>query len=122
MTAPATTAAPSAGLRTPSAGPAQLKAALAAHQVVVLLFYNPAGADDQAVKQELGAMSAPAGVLVLSAPITQLADYSSITQQVPVSQSPTLLFIDRHRQASALTGFSDSLEIAQRLRDTLAVR
>jgi hypothetical protein len=90
--------------------------------VVVLLFYNPAGADDQAVKQELDALRARAGVLVLSAPITQLASYSSITEQVPVSVSPTVLFIDRRGQASALTGFSDSLEIAQRLTDTLAVR
>ncbi len=103
-------------------GPAQLKAALGAHEVVLLLFFNPAGADDQAVKQELDAMAAPAGVLVLTAPITQLADYSSITGQVPVAESPTLLFIDRHGDASALTGFADSLEIGQRLAETLAVK
>ncbi len=64
-------------------GPAALKAALSAHEVVVMLFYNPAGADDQAVKQELDALYASAGTLVLSAPIAQLAAYSSITGRVP---------------------------------------
>jgi hypothetical protein len=87
-----------------------------------MLFYNPAGADDQAVKQELDSLYPSAGTLVLSAPITQLAAYSPITAKVPVSQAPTLLFIDRHGSASELVGFADDLEIAQRLAATLAVR
>lgn len=118
----ATTTEPSPATAASQPGAARLKTALAAHEVVMLLFYNPSGADDQAVKQEVDAVRPRAGVLVLSAPITQLANYSSLTDQVPVSQSPTLLFIDRRGQASALTGFSDGLEIAQRLTDTLAVR
>jgi hypothetical protein len=103
-------------------GPAALKAALSAHEVVVMLFYNPAGADDQAVKQELDALYPSSGALVLSAPIAQLAAYSSITGRLPVSQAPTLLFIDRHGNASEVVGFADDLEIAQRLAATLAVK
>ncbi len=125
-TAPAATggAASSAGssATAPSAstGPAALKAALKAHDVVVMLFYNPAGADDQAVKQELDSLYPPPGTLVQSAPIAQLAAYSSITGRVPVSQAPTLLFIDRHGNASEIVGFADDLEITQRLAATLA--
>lgn len=113
---------PSTAAAVGQSGPAELKAALAAHEVVLLLFYNPAGADDQAVKQELDALHVPADVLVQIAPVSQLAAYSSITEQVPVSQSPTLLFIDRHGQASSITGFVDALEITQQLADTLAAK
>ena len=88
----------------------------------MLLFYNPAGADDLAVKQEVDGLYPAPGTLVLSAPISQLAAYSAITGKVPVSQAPTLLFIDRHGAASELVGFADDLEIARRLAATLAIR
>jgi hypothetical protein len=127
-TGPAATGGPgasagssAAGATGASTGPAALKAALAAHEVVVMLFYNPAGADDQAVKQELDSLYPSSGTLVLSAPIAQLASYSSIMRRVPVSQAPTLLFIDRHGNASEVLGFADDVEIAQRLAATLAV-
>ncbi len=110
------------GASATSSGPAALDAALTAHQIVVVLFYNPAGADDLAVKQELDSLAPTPGVVVLSAPITQLAAYSSITRRVPVSQAPTLLFIDRHGNASEIVGFADTLEVAQRLAATLAVK
>jgi hypothetical protein len=87
-----------------------------------MLFYNPAGADDQAVKQELDSLYPAPGTFVLSVPIAQLAAYSAITAKVPVSQAPTLLFIDRHGNASELVGFADDLEIARRLAATVAVK
>lgn len=93
---------------------ATLTAALAAHKVVALLFYNPAGADDQFDRFALKTISTHHGAVVkLAVPVDQLAKYSTITNQVPVTTSPTLIVIDRHRQASTLVGFADPLEFSQ---------
>ena len=57
------------------------------HKVVALLFYNPAGADDRAVKQELGAVPAHGGrVVKLAVPLASSRATRSITNQVPVTR------------------------------------
>ena len=62
----------------------------------VLLFYNPAGADDQAMKQELGGVSTHRGkVFKLAIPLSELPNYTAVTDQVPVNFSPTLVVIAR---------------------------
>jgi hypothetical protein len=38
---------------------------------------------------------------------------------VPVQVSPTLVLIDKARQASTIVGFADRFEIAQRVADAL---
>ena len=38
-----------------------------------------------------------------------------------LDSSPTLVLIDRARQATTIVGFTDRYEIAQRVADTLAV-
>ncbi len=97
--------------------------ALAAHKVVALLFYNPTAADDRVVDQELAAISTHGGQVVkLAVPLSQLSHYTVVTNQVPVSSSPTLVLIDRRQQATTIVGFADSFEIAQRVADALAVR
>jgi hypothetical protein len=94
--------------------------ALAVGKVLALLFYNPAATDDRAVRQELAAVPAHAGrVLKLALPLSQLASYSTVTQQVPVTVSPTLVLVDHQRQASTIVGFADRFEIAQRVADAL---
>jgi hypothetical protein len=96
-------------------------AALERHKVVAALFYNPAASDDQAVKHELSSISTHGGrVVKLAVPISELTRYPVITQQVPVTQSPTLVLIDRQRQATALVGFADGFSIGQRLDTVLA--
>jgi hypothetical protein len=92
----------------------KVSAAIADHKVVALLFYNPAGADDQAVKQELGSVPTKGGrVVKLAVPIGELARYPVISTQVPVTESPTLVLIDRERQATTLVGFASGFEITQ---------
>lgn len=100
--------------------PAAVAHALAARKVVALLFYNPAASDDKAVKQELSSVPTHRGkVLKLSVPVSQLAHYGMVTDQVPVQVSPTLVLIDTARQASTIVGFADRFEIAQRIADAL---
>jgi hypothetical protein len=87
--------------------------ALREHKVLAVLFYNPAGSDDQAVKREIKSIPTYKGSVVkLVVPISELSRYTSITTQVMVSTTPTLVLIDRHRQASLITGYATGFEIA----------
>jgi hypothetical protein len=98
-------------------------AALASKKVLALLFYNPAAADDRAVKQELASVPTRRhSVVKLAVPISELARYQVVTTQVPVSQSPTLVVIDRGQQATTIVGYASGYEIAQRVDDALAAK
>jgi len=123
---PAATARAGAGVSGAGASTAgqlsTVRAALSAHRVVAMLFYNPGGADDQAVRQELASVPTHHGQVVkLAIPLSQAANFTAVTEQVPVNFSPTLVLIDRHGQASEILGYSDSFEINQRVDDALAV-
>jgi hypothetical protein len=119
----AAVAKPNAVVHTAVSPLATLTAALGAHKVVALLFYNPAGADDQADRQALGTLSTHHGAVVkLAVPVDQLARFSAITNQVPVTTSPTLIVIDSHRRASTLVGFADPLEFNQLVSAALAAK
>jgi hypothetical protein len=47
--------------------------------------------------------------------VTDVAQFTMLTDSVPVSSSPTLVMIDRSGSASTINGFADRFEIAQRL-------
>jgi hypothetical protein len=97
--------------------------ALKANKTIALLFYNPAAADDRAVRQELAAVPAYGSrVVKLAVPLAELAHYAVVTDQVTVNASPTLVLIDGTHRASTLVGFADRFEIAQRVTDALASR
>jgi hypothetical protein len=97
--------------------------ALKANKVLALLFYNPAAADDQAVRQELASVPVYGGhVVKLALPVNDLGRYSLITNQVPVNVSPTLVLIDPDQQATTIVGFADRFEIGQRVLDALSVK
>jgi hypothetical protein len=93
------------------------------HKVLAILFFNPAAADDQAVKHELDEVPARGGKVVkLAVPLSELTRYPVITNQVQVTESPTLVLIDGQRKADLLTGYLDQLELSQRVSDALAVK
>jgi hypothetical protein len=97
--------------------------ALRHHRVVAMLFYNPAAADDRLVKQELATVPRHNGrVVKLAVPISELTDFPVISNQVNITQSPTLVLIDPAAQATTIVGFADTFEIAQRVDDALAVK
>ena len=97
--------------------------AVRAGKVVAVLFYNGAAADDRAMKSELPSIPTHKGQVVkLAVPVSQLTQFSMITTQIPVDSSPTLVVIDRARQATTLIGFADGVEIAQRIDDALAAK
>ena len=98
-----------------------VQAAVTRHKVVALLFYNPAAADDQAVKQELASVPAHRGAVVkLTVPLSEAASFTAVTQQVPLNFSPTLVLISTKDEASEIVGYTDPFEIDQRVLDALA--
>lgn len=87
---------------------------------MALLFYNPAAADDQAVKRELASVPRARGEVVkLAIPLNEAASFTAVTQQVPLNFSPTLVLISSTGEASEITGYSDKFEIDQRVFDAL---
>jgi hypothetical protein len=108
---------------TPATRLSTVQTALRKHKVLAMLFYNPAAADDQAVKQELATVPTHRGrVVKLTIPLGEIANYTAVTEQVPVNFSPTLVLIAPNGQADEIVGFSDQFEIAQRVDDALAVK
>jgi hypothetical protein len=97
--------------------------AIRAGKVVAILFYNDAAADDRAMKTELAAIPAHGGqVVTVAVPVSQLIQFSSLTQSVNVNTAPELVLIDKARQASTMFGYADGVEIAQRIDDALAAK
>jgi hypothetical protein len=106
---------------TPASELSMIKAALTDHKAVALLFYNPAAADDQAVKQEMSSVPTHRGQVVkLEVPANEAGNFTSVTQQVPVNLTPTLVLISRGGDASEIVGYGDAFEIDQRVADALA--
>ena len=100
-----------------------VQGAMAKHKMVVMLFYNPKGADDRAVKQMLAAVPVHHGKVVkLTIPLGESANFTPVTNQVPVNFSPTLVLIAPKGQTDQIVGFSDQFEIAQRVDDGLSSR
>jgi hypothetical protein len=123
--APAAPAKPTAQSASASAVASAKTVAAALHdgKVVAILFYNDAAADDRAMKSELTAIPTHGGEVVkVSVPVSQLIQFSSLTQTVDVNTAPELVLIDHARQASTLVGYADSVEIAQRIDDALATK
>jgi hypothetical protein len=97
--------------------------ALREHKVLAVLFYNPAGADDQVVRHELASIPTYRGQVVkLIVPVAELSRYTTITTQVMVSTTPTLVLIGRDRQASTITGFASQFELATRVANAVAAK
>lgn len=99
---------------------AVVDAALASDKVVALLFYNPAGPDDQADRDAVAAIPFDHGRVVrVAVPVTEIAHYTTIVDQVPIEGTPALVVIDTHHRAQLLTGFADQLEYDQLVADAL---
>ena len=106
---------------TPSQRQNVVDQALKDHKVLALLFYNPAAADDRAVNQELKAVPSSGRLVKLAVPLSEISNYSVVTNQVQVDTSPTLVLIDPKQQVGEITGFADRFEISHRVSDALAV-
>jgi hypothetical protein len=117
---------------------ALVERALHEGKVAVILFWNRKGADDVATRKELRLLEAVhhlirpvAGVpkvrralqrsglelqrkfAAFEANAKQVAGFGSITRGVQVSQTPTLLVVNRQGTVTTLTGFTDAYSLEQ---------
>ncbi|HSZ06292.1 MAG TPA: hypothetical protein VK778_13985 [Solirubrobacteraceae bacterium] len=100
-------------------GQRAVEADLAKGDVVVLLFWNPAGADDVAVHAALQPLADARNrkVAVQYALASQVATFGSITRGVQVFATPTILVIDKRGQTTVLTGVQDTFSIEQAIAE-----
>jgi hypothetical protein len=92
------------------------------HKTVLILFWNPRGADDVAVHRELPAVQHALGgkVAVHYASASQVGAYGTITHAVQVTQTPTLLIVNPHGQTTTITGLADAFSIEQFVAESRA--
>jgi hypothetical protein len=134
--APAAAAASAAPAASAATAPAAKRAAVSTRRldgsivremkqgkVVVVLFWNAAGADDVATHGAVRALGLHGGrVAVHVVAIGDVARYPSITQGVTIAQSPTTLVIGRKRRSRVIAGLSSPSELTQAVGDALAGR
>ena len=91
-----------------------VEAELKQGRVVVLLFWNPKGADDVADAQAVRQLAAhDHGIAVhVSAP-SQVASFGSVTRGIQVYGTPTVLIVGKSGQTLTLTGLQDAYAIQQ---------
>jgi hypothetical protein len=97
------------------AGQRAVESDLAKGKVVVLLFWNPAAVEDQAVHQELARLRG--NISIRYASPAQVTSYGTITRGVPVPGTPTLLIINKQGQTITLTGLQDSYSVEQAITE-----
>jgi hypothetical protein len=98
-----------------SASQATVTAELKQGKTVLLLFLNPHAYDDDAVAIETVTVAHKLGhsIAVHFAQADQVNSFGSITRDIPVYQTPTLLIVTPKRQVTTLTGLTDHFSIEQ---------
>jgi predicted nucleotidyltransferase len=100
--------------------PLRVLRALGERKVVVLLFWSPKSAEDKAVRKAVAGVDRHDGkVLAQAAHIKRIAAFGQITRGADVSQSPTVVVVDRNRKVETLVGFVDRPSIDQAVTDAL---
>jgi hypothetical protein len=117
---------------------ATIEAELKRGNVVVLLFWDPRGADDKAVHSELqllqavhhglrplrnvpvvrrllkaAGMELSSKIAVHDASASQVASFGSFTRTAQVYSTPTVMIINPRGQATTLTGLTDAFSLEQ---------
>jgi hypothetical protein len=94
---------------------ATVEAELKQGKIVAVLFWNSKSSVDQAVQRELQAVGHTLGgkVAVHDALAGQVGSFGSITRDVQVFQTPTIMIVNKHGQTTTLTGLTDGFSIEQ---------
>ena len=100
--------------------PKDVRGAVKARKVVVLLFYNNRSEDDKAVRRALRKVDRFGGQVFVDAHwIKNVAPYQAITRGADLEQSPTIVVADRNLKAETLVGYYESQAIEQVVVDAL---
>jgi hypothetical protein len=88
-------------------------------KVVLLLFWNPRSSDDRSVHAEVEAASRSlkGKVAYDFAKASEVGSFGTVTRDVSVLQTPTLLIINHKGLVSTITGLTDAFSIEQAVRE-----
>jgi hypothetical protein len=108
-------AAAASGAAKAPAMQAKVAAELKQGKVVLLLFRNPHAFNDDLVTVVAAVAAHQLGhsVVVHFAKVSELDSFGSITRDIQLYQTPTLLIINRKHQVTTLTGFIDVFAVEQ---------
>jgi hypothetical protein len=104
-----------AALTSPS--PQRAARAVAKHKKVVILFQNPDGLDDRAMRRQVDALARRTNVLVLVDHVDAVERYGKTVEDLGVSQTPSVVLIDRTGDARLIEGYADTETLAQAVAD-----
>lgn len=88
-------------------------------RVVLLFFWNPRSSDDAAVQRQVQIVAHKLGrrVAVHTAAADQVGSFGSITRDIQVYQTPTLLIVNPRGQVTTVTGYTDAYALEQTIRE-----
>jgi hypothetical protein len=112
------TGTPSASLEAlASPNPRRAARAVRDHKKVVILFRNERGLDDRAMTSVLRDVDRRTKALILSDPVGAVERYGKLVEDLGVSQTPSVVIIDRTGKAQLLEGYVDSDTLTQAVSD-----
>jgi hypothetical protein len=100
-----------------SPNPGRAARAVRHHQEVVILFRNKRGLDDRAMVAVMHEVDRGSKALFLIDPVDAVDRYGKLVQDLGVSQTPSVVIINRHGKASVIEGFVDSTTLKQAVTD-----
>jgi hypothetical protein len=97
--------------------PQRAARAVADGKKVVILFQNPAGLDDRAMRGVMGELDARTRAVVLTDDVDAVDRYGNMVEDLGVSQTPAVVLIDRRGEARLIEGYVDTDTLAQAVSD-----
>jgi hypothetical protein len=100
-----------------SPNPGRAARAVRKHQKVVILFRNSRGLDDRAMAAVMRSVDQRTKALVLTDDVAAVERYGKLVEDVGVSQTPSIMIIDRSGRARLIEGYVDSDTLTQAVSD-----
>jgi hypothetical protein len=91
--------------------------AVADGKKVAILFQNPDGLDDRAMRGVMRQLDARTRTVVLTDDVDAVDRYGSMVEDLGVSQTPAVVLIDRKGEARLIEGYVDTDTLAQAVAD-----
>jgi hypothetical protein len=91
--------------------------AVADGKKVVILFQNPDGLDDRAMRGVMRQLDARTRAVVLTDDVEAVERYGSLVEDLGVSQTPAVVLIDSRGEARLIEGYIDTDTLAQAVAD-----
>jgi hypothetical protein len=100
--------------------PVGVQRAVNANKVVVVLFWNAKGSDDRAVRSAVSGVSTRNGAVAkFTDTLGNFSRYTRLTGENAITQTPTVMVVDRKQRSEVATGYLDGATVDQLVVDAL---